>query len=371
MLPRARLWILLLGLLFLPRVALADSPSMVVLWMQSPDDSELAARMSGQLADLPVQLQTVGSEDSRPTAEERLLRATQLRSQMSALCLLYWEKESRGRRLRIVTTDRLFERLIEQPERAQGLSAAMESAAVVTRAVVRTLLAGEQPGVSLADVMAAQPVRQMNRETEPTIPSAEVEQTPLLLGLGWQGGGDGQSPFGHHSLGLSVSVPLHRFVLRLALWAGLPSLLSDEQFTVSLSRYSAVGSAQVVLWQTPSLRLLTGLGVSGSVFHRATVSAAAGYEPTADLTMFGIGASPMVSLWIRPSRRIPLWLELSVSADVLLRQPRLGYVETSGFVVYKELWPVWPLGGLQILWSPLTRSRSATPPSSERASAPS
>ena len=86
----------------------------------------------------------------------------------------------------------------------------------------------------------------------------------------------------------------------------------------------------MVLWQTPSLRLLTGLGVSGSVFHRATVSAAAGYEPTADLTMFGIGASPMVSLWIRPSRRIPLWLELSVSADVLLRQPRLGYVETSG-----------------------------------------
>lgn len=333
--------------------------------MQSSEDTELAARMSGQLADLLVRIQSLGSEEASATPSGRLLRATQLRSQLSALCLVYWDKESRGRRLRIVTTDRLFERLIEQPDRTQGLSAAMESAAVVTRAVVRALLAGEPTGVSLAEAMAAQPTPEVLPEKEAVIPSDQSARTAFLLGMGWLGGIDGQSPFGQHSLGLSASVPVSRLVLRLSLWAGLPSRWSDDLFSVSLSRYSAALGAQVVLFQSSSLRLLTGLGITGSLFHRSTLSVSSGYEPTASQVVLGIGVVPSLALWLRPSLRIPLWLELSVSAEALLRRPRLGYVEPSGFAVYKELWPVWPLAGLQILWSPLTRSQPRRALSSE------
>lgn len=369
---RAGIWIALLCSVLFPCAAWADVSSLVVLWQQSSEDSELAVRMSGQLADLPVRIQSVGVETEKASSStERLLHATQLRSQMSALCLVYWDKEPRGRRLRIVTTDRLFERQIEQTERAQGLSVAMESAAVVTRAVVRALLAGEPTGVSLAEAMAAQPVPSVTREQQASISSEPPERALLFLGIGWQGGADGQSPLGHHAVGLSASIPVQRFVLRLSLWTGLPSRWSDDLFSVSLSRYAASLGAQVVLLQTETLRLLTGLGVTGSLFHRSTLSATSGYEPTAQQAVFGIGIVPSVALWIRPSLRIPLWLELSVSAEALLRRPRLGYAETSGFVVYKDLWPVWPLGGLQILWSPLTRSQRMTPPSSEGAPASS
>jgi hypothetical protein len=242
----------------------------------------------------------------------------------------------------------------------------MESAAVVTRAVVRALLAGEPTGISLAEAMVEPP---REPEKAPASPPARSAGRPreLFLGLGFIGGVDGQSPSGQHALALSFGLLLSRFGLRLTLQGGLPAWLSDDATEVTLSRHGVVLTGSVAVLSRERLRLFVSLGAGGYGYYRTTEALAAGYEPTAPQLTLALGLSPSLSLWCRPAPRLPLQLEVFIAAEAVVGRPRLGYSDGGAFVPRSEPWPVLPLLGLSILWSTLTRSGAAPPLSSESA----
>lgn len=339
----------------------------VAVWLQGRDDDALKARIEGQTADLDVTLVPIERDGLALPSRERLAVAGGLLQQSGARALLFWEPSPRGgRRLRVLHGERVFSRELggaaaDEPVR----SATLESAAVVVRAVLRTLLAGEEAGVSLSEALAAEPEAAPGPVQVP-VPVVAAEPEPpkpppgrrlgLVASLGWQVAIDGQSPPGQHALSLSVGLTVSRILIRLWLLGGLPASLRDEASVLSLSRHGAALGVLGAVVQRERLRLLVGVTAGLCGYYRKTDAVADGYEATAPRFVPALCTAPQISLWLRPARRVPLYVELLAGIELAFGRPRLGYGEGDTFVARGDLWPVQPVFGLSLLYA---RARAA------------
>ena len=343
----------------------------VAVWQRDRDDAALRDRIEGQTADLPVVLVPMvrdGREGVGLTARERLATAGALLQESGARALVYWEPSPiGGRRLRVLSGERVFSRELggegaDEPVR----SATLESAAVVVRAVLRTLLAGEQTGVSLSTALVeSEPEAAAEPVPAPVAAAPPPPRRPgLLLSLGWQGTIDGQSPPGQHALSLSLGVMASRLLIRLWLHGGVPAVLDDGLTRVALSRHGFALGLLGAAVRLERLRLLGGVLAGLCGYYRSTDSLSADYEATQPSFTPALCVAPQLGLWLRPSRRAPLYLELFAAAEVVVGRPRLGYSDASGFVPRGELWAVQPALGLALVYlreRPPAATTSTTP----------
>lgn len=331
----------------------------MAVWLQGRDDGALKARIEGQTADLDVTLVPIERDGQALPSRERLAVAEGLLQQSGARALLFWEPSPRGgRRLRVLHGERVFSReLGGEPADEPVRSATLESAAVVVRAVLRTLLAGEEAGVSLSEALAAEPevapvpVPVPDAAAEPALPKLVGRRVGLLVSLGWQVAVDGQSPPGQHALSLSLGLTVSRILIRLWLSGGLPAGIADEASVVSLSRHGAALGLFGAAVQRERLRLSGGVVLGLCGYYRKTDAVGDGYEATAPRFVPALCTAPQVSLWLRPARRVPLYVELLAGLEIVAGRPRLGYGEGDTFVARGDLWPVQPLFGLSLLYA--------------------
>lgn len=341
----------------------------VVVWLQGRDDTALKTRIEGQTADLTVALIPIVRDGQKLTPRERLAAAGGLLQETGARALLYWEPgQHGGRRLRVLSGDRVFSRELgnesaEEPAR----SATLESAAVIVRTVLRTLLAGEQTGVTLSEAVtesesealsvsrAADPDRRAPRILPD--PGDQQDQSPsrvrrprILLSIGWQGAFDGHSPPGQHALSLSLGLTISRLLIRLWGLGGVPVGLEDGMSRVSLSRQGFALGLLGALIQGERLRLHGGASAGLCGYYRTTDLVPAGYEATEPRFIPALCVTPRIELWLRPARRVPLYVEMWTGAELVLGRPRLGYDEAGAFAPMGGPWPVQPALGLSLVY---------------------
>lgn len=329
--------------------ALAQPTFPVLLWLQGRDDGLLKTRIEGQTADLDIALQPLLREGRLLSSRDRLKLAGTILQETRASALIYWEPApGGGRRLRVLHGERVFSRdLGDEGPDEPARSATLESAALVVRAVLRNLIAGEPSGISLTEALGELPIETTFPPREPALPA---KGPSLLLSLGWQAALDGRSPAGQHTLSLSIGVELPRLLLRLWFLGGLPAQLSDAASAVSLSRHGfALGVLGAAL-KRQQLRILGGVLAGLCGYYRTTESVSAGYEATAPSFVPALCLMPQLVLWLRPSARLPLQLEVLAGAEVVVGRPRLGYSETGTFVPRDELWPLQPVLGLSLIY---------------------
>lgn len=345
--------------------ARAEAGLAVAVWLQGRDDAALKTRIEGQTADLEVTLVPIAREGRLLSARERLTAAGGLLQETGARALIYWEAGRRGgRRLRVLSGARVFSRELgdeaaEDPVR----SATLESAALVVRTVLRNLLAGEDTGISLSEALG-----ESEAEAEPRPAPAPRPPSPrrldLVLSLGWQVAVDGQSPPGQHALSLSFGLTVSRLLVRLWVLGGVPAALGDGNVSLSLSRHGFALGLLGEAVRKERLRVLGGALAGLCGYYRTTNAVSADYEATAPSFVSALCLTAQLELWLRPSRRVPLYLEALAGAEAVAGRPRLGYADAGAFVPFGELWPVQPVLGLSLVY--VWERPPATPAGSER-----
>lgn len=333
----------------------AQPADKVVLWLQGRDDAALKTRIEGQTADLTVALIPIARDGQKLSSRERLAAAGGMLMETGARALLYWEPSPRGgRRLRVLSGDRVFSReLGGEPAEEPARSATLESAAVIVRTVLRTLLAGEQAGVSLSEA-----VTESEAEAAPApapAPSAVEPDRPtrrpgVLVSLGWQGAFDGHSPPGQHALSLSMGLTVSRLLIRLWAQGGLPVGIEDGLSRISLSRQGFSLGLLGALVKRERLRLHGGALAGLCGYYRTTDTVAPGYEATPPRFIPALCVTPRIDLWLRPARRVPLYVEIWAGVELVPGRPRLGYDEGGAFSPMGGPWPVQPALGLSLLY---------------------
>ncbi len=359
---RLLLFCLVLGLA--PGTQVLAQPAFgVAVWLQGGDDSTLKARIAGQTADLAVELLPVERDGRLLSPRERLAVAGELLQKVGARALLYWEPSPRGgRRLRVLSGERVFSReLGGEAAQEPARSATLESAAVVVRTVLRTLLAGEPTGVSLSEALATEPEAAAAPEAAPAPITAEPERAPdpppraawrpgFVMTLGWQVAVDGRSVAGQHALSLSLGITVSRLLVRLWLIGGLPAGLDDGQSLVALSRHGLALGVLAAVVQRPRLRLVAGVLAGLCGYYRTTEAVSAGYEAAAPSFVPALCLGPQLELWLRFGQKLPLYFALMAGAELGLGRPRLGYTDAGAFVPSGTLWPLQPTLGLSLLY---------------------
>lgn len=328
----------------------------VLVWLQGRDDGLLKTRIEGQTADLDVALLPLVRDGRLLSSRDRLTTAGAILQETQARALIYWEPvENGGRRLRVLSGERVFSReLGDEGADDPARSATLESAALVVRTVLRNLIAGEPSGVSLTEALGELPLEVAPapppKREPPASPPPRSTGPNLFVSLGWQAAIDGRSPFGQHGLSLSGGVALSRLVLRLWLSGGIPAQLSDANSSVSLSRHGfALGVLGLALKRS-RLRFLGGGLVGMCGYYRTTDTVMADYEAAAPSFVPALCLTPQLELWLRPSAKLPLYLEALAGVEVIFGRPRLGYSDVGVFIPRDELWPVQPVLGLSLLY---------------------
>lgn len=345
----------------------------VVLWLLQESDAELLLRVQGQTTDLPVLLQAQPSDGNARTSATRLQQAADRAK--AGVVLVYREPTPRGgHRLRLLHRDRVLTRdLGDRPSLGAAplhASAALEGAAVIVRSAVKALLAGELLGDSIDAVLIGG-----DGDAGSSARSAGAVESTALRGyfasLAWQVSVDGNSPQAAHGLAVSAGWTTDRWLLRGIVSLGIPALLQDDRSTLALSRHQLGLGGAWVPWSGARARLQLGLAVSLCAFLRSTQDVDPLYEATPPHLLPALCVSPQLGLWLRPVARLPLFAELTLGADVLWGQPRLGYVEGATFVERGALWPVQPALSLAVLWVAQKRSGSAPAQAVVSSAAPS
>lgn len=340
-------------------VAAEPTPMLqVVVWLFGESDAQLLLRIQGQTADLPVVLRPDWDDGAVRSPEARLRRATQLAGSQSAV--VYRETQpSGGQRLRLLYQGRVFSRELSDRDPPPGdvlrASAIVESAAVILRSALRALLAGESLGDGVDDVL-------VNRAPDPVSGPAAIG-SPALRGffgaLRWQLGVDGISPRAAHALGASGGFVADRWFVQASLLLGIPMLLEDARSVVALSRHQISLAVGWVLISGYRIRLHLAFAGGFCGYLRSTQQVDPAYDATAPALLPALCLSPQLGLWVRPTMRAPLFVDLSLGADLPLGRPRLGYAEGSDFAERSLLWPVQPALSVALLWAQTQGARAS------------
>ncbi|WP_171817886.1 hypothetical protein [Pyxidicoccus fallax] len=388
------LWVLLAG------PAMAAEPWTAVVRVASTEDTALLERVRGQSSDLPVRLVTDSGAALEGPAASRWRSVTRLAERHQARAVLWFLRE--GTTVRVQVAEPASRHLFVRAARLEGQpgslawSAGAEALALAARSALRAVDAGAPLG-EVVEPAAPEPGRAVD-EDEMESPAAlgsgrardagEGRASSAALGSGRTGesGVQGASPAapapvrdgeageavaapahwsltvgahaaldgytggGHQGLLLGVGREWRSLRLGLQLLAGLPARMWDEHTRLSLGQYAGVLWADLPLVSTGSLACAAGLGVGGVGFSRGTEALGEDVEAEPPGFMLALLMGPRVSARWSVSTRLAL--EASVSAELLLGRPALGYAVDGNFVPRGDGWAVRPRAGVAVVFLP-------------------
>jgi hypothetical protein len=327
-------------------------PWAAVLRTSSPDDTELAGRLQGQLSDLPVLLRVSAGPPPGEEAGEQWRAAVEWAEQGAARVVIWFRHEPEAIVVHVAepATRRLLVRRVQAEARRgrTGRSAAAEAAALIVRSALKALVAGSPVG-EVVDVPPELPVPISTVEPPPA-PPASSARPPVPGGwsvsVGWQSTLVGTGPPGQHGPLLGVGWEEARLRARVLLLASLPTRLSDEYTRVDLSRYALGGGVDVSVVSTEHFRLGAGLEAGLVGFLRGTVALSPGVQAAPPRLIPSLYGAPTLAARLRGG---PVALEASLALDVLTAVPTLGYQQQGTFVVRNSLWRMQPRFALTML----------------------
>ncbi|WP_244219700.1 hypothetical protein [Corallococcus interemptor] len=346
-------WQRVMGLalvLALGGTAWAADPWRAVARVASLEDRALLERVRGQSSDLPVVLEAEAglAMDAGPDGAWREAERTALRR--DARAVLWFTRE--GARLRVSVAAPRTGHLFVRTARVEGApetltwSVGAEALALAVRSALRAVDAGEP----LGEVVAPPP-------PPPALPPPEVA-TPLaepvneaFLQVGLHAALDGYHPGGQQGLSVGLGWAGQRLHLRAQVLASLPVHLRDAYTDIRLTQGSALAWADVPFLEAGHWLATVGLGAGVAGFWRRTEARAAEVEPAPSRWLAAFVVGPAVRVrWRRFAAAFAL--EATLSGEVLLGRPRLGYSVDGDFVLREDGAPVRPRLGVGMVIFP-------------------
>ncbi|MCY1014904.1 hypothetical protein [Pyxidicoccus sp. MSG2] len=343
-------------LLLLAGPARASEPWRVVAHVASAEDEALLERVRGQSSDLPVLL----VEDPGPPFEgpssARWLAAEGRAERHQARVVLWFLRDGADVHVQVAepSSRHLFVRSARLDGKPGSLewSAGAEALALAVRSALRAVDMGEPLGEVVEPPAVPPPV-----PVAPPAPVRTVEAPPpasspgqWMLSVGAHAALDGYARRGHQGLLLGAGWEGDSLRLGLQFLAGLPARLSDAHTRLTLGQQGAVLWADVPLASTGPLGCAAGLGAGAVVFTRRTEALAPEVDAAPSSAMLALLLGPRLTARWSPATRLAL--EASLSAELLLGRPSLGYAIEGNIVPRGDGWAVRPRAGLAMVFLP-------------------
>lgn len=328
--------------------AASEEPWAAVLRTSSPEDTELASRLQGQLSDLPVTLEVRPGPAPGLPPREQWRAVMELAEQGPFRVVIWFRHEPEAILVHVAEpgTRRLLVRRVQAQPGRTARSAAAEAAALMVRSALKALVAGTPVG----DVVEEAPPPPPVQPPPPPPPPPPSPPAPAPGGwgvsVGWQLLLAGRGPIVQHGAQLAVGREGRRLRTRAVVLATLPAHLTDEYTRVSLSRYALGGGLDAAVVASEHFRLSLGGEAGATAFWRSTRALVPGVEATASRLTPTLYVAPTVSARWRAG---VVGVEAGFALDVLAGVPTLGYQQQQTFVVRNSLWRTQPRFALTLL----------------------
>lgn len=344
--------------------AWAAGPWRAVVRVGTAEDRALLERVRGQSSDLPVVLQ----EEAGPALERSpggaWREAERMASRQDARAVLWFRRDGLELSVSVAAprTGHLFVRTA-RVEGAPGTltwSVGAEALALTVRSALRAVDAGEP----LGELVAPPPTPPVETpspapETPPPAPPpapAPVAAAPVapsegaFLQVGLHAALDGYHSGGQQGLALGAGWAGRVLRLSAQVLAARPVHLRDAYTDLRLGQGAALVWADVPFATAGSWEGTVGLGAGVAGFWRRTEARSQDVEPAPSrlLAAFVVGPAVRVAWRLGPA----LALEATLSGEVLLGRPRLGYAVEGDFVLREDGWSVRPRLGVGMVMFP-------------------
>jgi hypothetical protein len=350
-----------LGALLLLLAAPANGATFRVLVRTGDQDGRnLAQRIQGQASDLEVDIAVVGASGLEPAVDAQLRAADRLAAAHHAQAVIWLDRGTQttgGWHLYVLYPGRdrvLVRRLGQGTHASRADSAVLEEAALVVRATLQALVAGDEIGVERSVVEEEAAPRQHIRPSLAAYGQAALRPAParartdsaFSINAGWQIALDGISRWGQQGPTLGVNRGGGPWEVGLALAMSLGSELESGPATLRLARHVAAGR---IGYRTVASQWAFAVGAQFGValFTRSTTSTAPGFVPSADRIYGSLLGGPEVSLSFHPQWPDARWsVGFIAGADYVARAPEFGVGAPRQFQRLDALWVVQPRSSL-------------------------
>ncbi|MBX3275155.1 MAG: hypothetical protein KF729_33125 [Sandaracinaceae bacterium] len=301
-----------------PRVLVATSP-------------ELAARIAGQTADLPVALE----EASPPADFEAALALGRARA---APFVVYAREREDGLTIHVVAVAarRMLARAVDGDDR----SAALEAAALIARGALRDLAEGGEVGVLVPradDAPAPSP------PPAPPAPAARASSGAVRLELGWSAALDGHAPTGVQAPSFGGLLTHERLRAGVRIEVALPVELADERAVLALWRLRPAAALAFDVLDPGEVALSVGVELGAVVWHRATSVRQAELAATDAAWSASVLVAPQLALELFPAvLGGSVGIVVAAGADILPSAPTFAYALDGAIVERAALFVVQP-----------------------------
>jgi hypothetical protein len=213
-------------------------------------------------------------------------------------------------------------------------SVGAEALALAVRSALRAVDAGEPLGEVVAPPPSPAPPPAPAPVPEAAMAGAEpVNETFLQAGL--HAALDGYHPGGQQGLSVGAGWTNQRLYLRAQVLASLPVHLRDAYTDIRLTQGAVLAWADVPFWGAGDWMATAGLGTGVAGFWRRTEARSAEVEPAPSRWLAAFVVGPAVRVrWRRFASAFAL--EATLSGEVLLGRPRLGYSVDGDFVLRED-----------------------------------
>jgi hypothetical protein len=335
--------------------AWAAGPWRAVARVGSAEDRALLERVRGQSSDLPLVLEVEPGPAMEQSPDGAWREAERVASRQDARAVLWFTREGPELRVSVAAprTGHLFVRKarVEGAPETLPWSVGAEALALAVRSALRAVDAGEPLGELVAPpppppVAPPAPMAVAAPVVTPAV--AAVEGAFLQVGL--HAALDGYVPGGQQGLSLGAGWAGHGLRLRAQVLAALPVHLRDAYADLRLTQGAALAWVDVPFAKAGAWDASVGLGAGVAGFWRRTRALAPEVEasPSRQVTAFVVGPAARVTWRLSSS----LALEATVSGEVLLGRPRLGYAAEGGFVLREDGWSLRPRLGVGMVIFP-------------------
>lgn len=289
--------------------------------------AELAQRIRGQTADLPLVLEAA----EVPADLEAALALGRARG--APFVVYATEGEALIVHVVEVAERRMLSRRIDDDG---GRSAMLEAAALVVRGALRDLSEGGHVGV----VVPAPPPP---REPAPIAPPASDPGVAVRIELGWSAAIDDHAPHGVQAASLGGIVAVDRLRIGLRVEVGLPIELADAQAALQILRLRPTAVVGVDLLDAPEVALTVGAELAALLWHRSTEIRGGGLAATDARWTASLLIAPEVALEVFPAIFEGVaGLVVTAGADLAPSAPTFAYAIDGATVERAALWPVQP-----------------------------
>jgi hypothetical protein len=301
-----------------------EAPMRVLVVVNGERERQLATRIEGQTADLPVSIAI--TEVDPDLDREQLAAAARSEAQAHSAEVAVWlVGEGGGWLVNVAHGDRTFRRSVGEPTGALSSSASIEAAALVVRTVLRGLAAGEEV---------------------PEVPPPSPPPTPLRFegALAWTAVLDHPGSTGHHGVELRAGAAFGPWSFLLAVEEHPSQTIAAEEATIRLERQAAALLVGYDAQFASRWRLGGDLGVELFRLSRVTTAAAEGFVATPPKDSWSPALRPELHLGFRLVWN--LWVSFHLGLDAFLSRPEFSIEGAAGTRTIAGLFWVQPRASL-------------------------